>query len=68
MENWVELVLLNILLPQAMPIKLPPRRLSVKKEKEIIDNEIDKMLDDDIKEPSSGPWASPILLVKKKDG
>lgn len=51
-----------------MPIKLPPRRLSVKKRKEIVDNEIDKMLDDDIIEPSSGPWASPILLVKKKDG
>lgn len=49
-------------------VKLPHRRLSVKKEKEIVDNEIDKMLDDDIIEPSSGPWASPILLVKKKDG
>ena len=31
------------------------------------DTEIDKILDDDIIEPSSGPWASPILLVKKKD-
>lgn len=26
------------------------------------------MLDDNIIEPSSGPWASPILLVKMKDG
>lgn len=25
------------------------------------------MLDDDIIEPSSGPWASPILFLKKKD-
>lgn len=58
--------MLNIPLPQAMPIKLPPRRLSVKKERKK-DNEIDKMLDDDIIEPSSGPWASPILFLKKKD-
>lgn len=36
--------------------------------KKIADNEIDKMLDDDIIERSSGPWASTILLVKKKDG
>lgn len=49
------------------PIKLPPRRLSAK-QKEIVDNEIDKMLDDNIIEPSSGPCACPILLVKMKDG
>lgn len=40
----------------------------LKKEKEIIDNEIDKMLDDDIIEFSFGFWVSFILLVKKKDG
>lgn len=51
----------------ARPIKLPPRRLSAK-QKEIVDNEIDKMLDDNIIEPSSGPCACPILLVKMKDG
>lgn len=32
-ENWVELVLLNTPLPHAMPIKHPPRRLSVKQKK-----------------------------------
>lgn len=49
------------------PIKLPPKRLSAK-QNEIVDNEIDNMLDDNIIESSSGPWASPILLVKMKDG
>lgn len=38
------------------------------KKKEIVDNGIDKMLDDDIKEFSIGFWVSFILLVKKKDG
>lgn len=51
----------------ARPIKLPSRRLSAK-QNEIVDNEIDKMLDDNIIEPSSGPCACPILLVTMKDG
>lgn len=33
-----------------------------------IDKELDEMLKLDIVEPSSSPWSSPILLVKKKDG
>lgn len=50
----------------AKPIKIPPRRVPLK-QKEIIDQEIDKMLKDDIIEPSDSPWSSPVLLCLKKD-
>lgn len=49
------------------PVKLPPRRLP-QKQKEIIDKELDKMLKDNIIEPSDSPWSSHICLVTKKDG
>ena len=34
----------------------------------VIDENVDKMLDNDICEPSSSPWASNVVLVKKSDG
>lgn len=49
------------------PVKLPPRRLP-QRQKEIIDKELDKMLRDNIIEPSESPWSSHICLVTKKDG
>ena len=49
------------------PIKIPPRR-APQKQKQIIEQEINKMLADDIIEPSTSPWSSPILLATKKDG
>ena len=36
--------------------------------RKIVEDSIAEMLRDDIIEPTSSPWASPILLVKKKDG
>lgn len=51
----------------AKPIKVPPRRVP-QKQKQLIEQELDKMLQNDIIEPSTSPWSSPILLVTKKDG
>ncbi|GBM34952.1 Retrovirus-related Pol polyprotein from transposon 412 [Araneus ventricosus] len=49
------------------PIKQYPRRLSLAK-KEEAERLVKEMVDNGIIEESSGPWASPIVLVKKKDG
>lgn len=49
------------------PIKQRYYPVSPAKQK-LIDAELEKMLAEDIIEPSSSPWSSPILLVPKKDG
>jgi predicted aspartyl protease len=49
------------------PVNQMPYRVSPK-ERRIIESEIERMLDEDIIEPSNSPWASPVVLVSKKDG
>ncbi|GBO41027.1 hypothetical protein AVEN_60338-1 [Araneus ventricosus] len=49
------------------PIKQYPRRLPLAR-KEEADHPVKDMVDSGIIEESSGLWASPIVLVKKKDG
>ncbi|GBM22027.1 Retrovirus-related Pol polyprotein from transposon 297 [Araneus ventricosus] len=49
------------------PIKQYPRRLPLAK-KEEAERLVKEMVDNGIIEESSGTWASPIVLVKKKDG
>ena len=49
------------------PIRGPTYRKSPA-ENEIIDIEVEKMLENNIIRPSSSPWCSPVVLVKKKDG
>ncbi|GBM39276.1 Transposon Ty3-I Gag-Pol polyprotein [Araneus ventricosus] len=49
------------------PIKQYPRRLPLAR-KEEADPLVKDMVGNGIIEESSGPWASPIVLVKKKDG
>ncbi|BHF62388.1 hypothetical protein SprV_0200537000 [Sparganum proliferum] len=51
----------------ARPIRQPPRRVPVHFQKQLEQTNKD-MLDKHVIRPSSSPWASPIVLVKKKDG
>ncbi|GFX33571.1 retrovirus-related Pol polyprotein from transposon 412 [Trichonephila clavipes] len=49
------------------PIKQHPRRLPFAKQEEV-GTLLREMQENDIIEPSSSPWTSPIVLVRKKDG
>ena len=51
----------------ARPIRQPARRLPIHRRSEA-EEHIKDMLEGGIIEPSNSPWASPIVLVKKKDG
>ena len=52
---------------KADPIKQPVRRLPWSKQ-DTVDREVDKMLKQGVIEESDSPWASPVVLVTKKDG
>ena len=51
----------------AYPIRQPVRRISPKQREEVC-TLIQDMLKDGVIEKSTSPWASPIVLVRKKDG
>ena len=51
----------------ARPIKQAPRRLPIHQRKEA-EQHVTQMLDQGVIEKSNSPWASPVVLVKKKDG
>ncbi len=51
----------------ARPLRLPPYRLP-QAYRAAVKQELTEMLDHGIIEPSSSDWASPIVLVGKKDG
>jgi hypothetical protein len=57
----------SIELTDSRPIKQMPRRVSFA-QRQVIENEIADMLAKGVIEPSCSPWASPIVLVRKKDG
>ncbi|UYV81700.1 hypothetical protein LAZ67_20002038, partial [Cordylochernes scorpioides] len=51
----------------ATPVKQLPRRLPMTRRDEVA-KLIEEMAEQNVIEPSSSPWASPVVLVKKKDG
>ena len=57
----------SIDIQNSKPIKQGPRRLPFHRRQEV-KQLLDSMLENDIIEPADGPWASPIVLVTKKDG
>ena len=52
---------------EAGPIRQPPRRVP-EAQKEIMEEEVAKMFWQGVDDPGQSPWASPVVLVKKKDG
>ena len=51
----------------SQPIKQRPRQVPVHLAEEV-DKQIDNMLEEKVIQPSKSPWASSIVMVKKKDG
>ncbi|KAJ0178585.1 hypothetical protein K1T71_005360 [Dendrolimus kikuchii] len=60
-------VKLKIILTDEDPIHQTPRRLSPL-EKDIVNKQIQKWLDQEVIKPSKSEYASPIVLAKKKNG
>lgn len=49
------------------PIKQAPRRVPIHQQREVLQH-VEDMQKHGVIEPSTSPWAAPIVLVKKKDG
>lgn len=58
---------LKIILKNENPIFQRPRRLAIP-EKKIVETQVQKWIEDGIVEPCSSEYASPVVVVKKKDG
>ena len=52
---------------EALPVNQPPYRAGYK-ERQVIEDQVKDLLDRKLIQPSSSPWASPVVLVNKKDG
>ena len=62
-----DLIQLTIDTGNATPIKQPARRIPYAAWQEVA-HHLQKMQEANVIQPSQSPWASPIVLVKKKDG
>ena len=50
------------------PLRHPVRRIPYGEMCAAVESEIDKLVSADIARPSTSPWASPVVMVRKKDG
>ena len=50
------------------PLRQPVRRLPYGEVREAVAKEIEKLTNAGIARPSTSPWASPVAMVRKKDG
>jgi hypothetical protein len=50
------------------PVRQPVRRLAYGAQREEVEKQVDNLLGAGLIRPSNSPWASPIVLVRKKDG
>ncbi|GFU65694.1 transposon Tf2-9 polyprotein [Trichonephila clavipes] len=66
-ETEMTNVSMRIILKDDIPVYQPARRLSFS-ENQDVNKQIDEWLEQGIVRPSSSEYASPIVLVKKKDG
>ncbi len=51
----------------AAPLRQPPRRMPLAKRREV-EQAVEEMHNTGVIEPPPSPWASPVVLVRKKDG
>ena len=50
------------------PLRQPVRRLPYGEMRAAVEHEVDKLVNADIARASTSPWASPVVMVRKKDG
>ena len=50
------------------PLRQPTRCIPFGEQRNAVETEIEKLLENGVARPSTSPWASPVVMVKKKDG
>ena len=63
-----DIVLHEIDTGDSRPLRQPARRIPYGEQRAAVESEIEKLVDAGIARPSTSPWASPVVMVKKKDG